>query len=335
MSYSPFPSLPISGISFPHSPITVAAFAYTKQHTTEAVYNHCVRSAYWALLLVKKLAPLAAKKPDLETVVLACVLHDMGWSSTKELLSTYKRFEVDGADIAREFVQGYQGEGKEEWDEARVQRVWDAIACEFSFSPPPFFFSFLWHRRYFEGLFSSRLFREEGKRGACRFHGGHYPTRTLVDWLSHPTIVHTTPSISPFGSAEVAAAHLGITADFAGPKFPSDPWGDRMKLATEPPAPGAVITVEEFREVLRAFPHAGWGAETAREIFCGLCRDKPVSTFDNFVGWFGREFGFDGKGGGKDEYLAMWTRVNSPEILTGNFAYLQGLLKEEEEQKQK
>ncbi|RYC61090.1 hypothetical protein CHU98_g5118 [Xylaria longipes] len=166
MSSSPFPSLPISGISFPHSPITIAAFEYTKQHTTEAVYNHCVRSAYWALLLVKKLAPLAAKKPDLETVVLSCVLHDMGWSFTKELLSTYKRFEVDGADIARDFVQGYEGEGKERWDEERVQRVWDVIAF------------------------------------------------------------HATMSIAPFGSAEVAAAHLGIGADFLGPRFPTNPWGD-------------------------------------------------------------------------------------------------------------
>jgi hypothetical protein len=43
--------MPLSGIAFPHSPITVAAFAYTKQHTTEAVYNHCVRSAYWSLIL--------------------------------------------------------------------------------------------------------------------------------------------------------------------------------------------------------------------------------------------------------------------------------------------
>lgn len=130
---SPFPDLPISGVSFPYSPITAAAFAYTKQHTTEAVYNHCARGAYWALILVKKLAPLAAMAPDLEAVVLACVLHDMGWSFTKELLSTYKRFEVDGADLARRFVEAYKtdaGEGGEAWSEERVQRVWDAIARE-------------------------------------------------------------------------------------------------------------------------------------------------------------------------------------------------------------
>ncbi|KAI0190351.1 metal dependent phosphohydrolase [Astrocystis sublimbata] len=268
-SSSPFPSLPISGISFPHSPITIAAFAYTKQHTTEAVYNHCVRSAYWALLLVKKLPPLAAQKADLETVVLACVLHDMGWSFTKELLSTYKRFEVDGADIAREFVKGYDGEGKESWDEGRVQRVWDSIA------------------------------------------------------------LHATRSIAPFSSAEVATAHLGIMADFFGPRFPANPWDDPMKLATSPPVPGAVITVEEFREVLRAFPYAGFDADSSREILCGLCRDKPVSTFDNFVGDWGREYGYDGKGTGKDEYTAMWKTANSVENFTRNFDFLAGLAKED------
>ncbi|KAI1127978.1 metal dependent phosphohydrolase [Nemania abortiva] len=267
---SPFPDLPISGISFPHSPITAAAFAYTKQHTTEAIYNHCVRSAYWALILAKKLAPLAAMEPDLEAVVLACVLHDMGWSFNKELLSSYKRFEIDGADLARKFVEGYKAagaEGGESWGKERVQRVWDSIA------------------------------------------------------------LHTMNSIAPFGSAEVATAHLGIMADFSGPKFPANPWDDPTKFATPSPA-GAVITVDEFREVLRAFPYAGFGAEYAGEIFCGLCREKPVATFDNFVGDFGREYGLDGKGGGKEEYLEMWTRANSPGKLTGNFTYLKGLLEE-------
>ncbi|KAI8630855.1 metal dependent phosphohydrolase [Xylariaceae sp. FL1651] len=272
-SSSPFPDLPISGVSFPNSPITVAAFAYTKLHTTEAVYNHCVRSAYWALILMKKLAPLAAKNPNPETVVLACILHDMGWSFNKELLSTYRRFEVDGADIARTFIEGYKkdgGEGAQQWDEARVQRVWDTIA------------------------------------------------------------LHATASIASWGVGEVAAASLGIKADFVGPKFPADPWADPSQAPADP-TPGAVITVDEFKEVARAFPYAGFGEAAAREIFCGLCRDKPIATFDNFVGSFGREYGLDGHGHGRDEYLAMWTQANNPEItLTGEFAYLEGLLKEDE-----
>ncbi|KAI3327574.1 metal dependent phosphohydrolase [Xylariaceae sp. AK1471] len=273
MSSSPFPYMPISDVSFPHSPITIAAFAYTKQHTTEAVYNHCVRSAYWSLILAKKLAPLQAasqnNKIDFELVVLACILHDMGWSFNKELLSTWKRFEIDGADLARRFVEGYKrdgGEGGGKWDEKRVQGVWDAIA------------------------------------------------------------LHSTTSIAPFGSAEVATAHLGIIADFVGPRFPSDPWADP---STRSQSPGAVITVEEFREVVRAFPYAGFGEESAKEIFCGLCRDKSVSTFDNFVGTFGREFGLDGKGGGREEYVEKMKMATSPDNFTGQFGYLEGLLRED------
>ncbi|KAI1353258.1 hypothetical protein F5Y01DRAFT_323443 [Xylaria sp. FL0043] len=154
----PFPDLPISGLTFPHSPITTAAFAHTKRYTTEAIYNHCARSACFALLLSKKLA----LNPDPETVVLAPL----------------------------------------------------------------------------------------------------------------------TFSLAPFGSAEVAAVSLGVMADFQGPRFAADPWGDPAKRVD---TPGAVITVDEFREVMAAFPYAQFGEERAKEIFCGLSRDKPATTFDNFV----------------------------------------------------
>ncbi|KAI1325614.1 hypothetical protein F5Y16DRAFT_258321 [Xylariaceae sp. FL0255] len=122
--------MPKSGIVFPNSPITAAAFAYTKKHTTELVYNtHCVRSAYWKLLVVKK-GLLASSRPgnpgisenstpiNLEAVVLAGVLLVMGWSFNKEVLTTYRRFEVDGAELAREFVEEYKrdgGEGAGDW----------------------------------------------------------------------------------------------------------------------------------------------------------------------------------------------------------------------------
>ncbi|KAI1293361.1 metal dependent phosphohydrolase [Xylaria venustula] len=262
----PFPDLPISGLTFPPSPITTAAFAYTKEYTAEAVYNHCARSACFALLLAKKLAPLKALNPDLETVVLACVLHDMGWSFKKELLSPFKRFEVDGADLARGFIRGYEGEGKEAWDEGKIQRVWDVIA------------------------------------------------------------LHSIRSVAPFGSAEVATAHLGIMADFAGPRFPSDPWSDPAKHAAS--VPGAVITVDEFREIAAAFPYVGFGEESAKAIFCGLCRDKPSSTFESFVSGFGREFGLDGKGGGKEEYTRAWEKAAGPSYFLENFPYLRELLGE-------
>jgi hypothetical protein len=162
--------------------------------------------------------------------------------------------------------------------------------------------------------------------------------------------VHTSRSIAPFGSLEVATAHLGITADFTGPRFPANPWGDPSSSSSSPLSPrswssanpsnnpttdaiGTVITIEEFREVLGAFPYAGFGEQGVRGILCGLCRDKPATTFDNFVGKVGsgREFDLDLDGKGKDRevYENSWLKANANVNLTANFAFLESLLKEE------
>jgi hypothetical protein len=119
-------------------------------------------------------------------------------------------------------------------------------------------------------------------------------------------------------------------ADFVGPRFPSDPWADPSTQPQSPSPPGAVITVEEFREIARAFPYVGFGLESTKAILCGLCRDKPVATFDNFVGGFGREFGLDGKGGGREEYEKMWKAATSPGNFGRHLGYLESLLKGDE-----
>ncbi|KAH9893725.1 hypothetical protein F4778DRAFT_748322 [Xylariomycetidae sp. FL2044] len=264
---TPFPDLPQIGIKFPHSPVTVAAFEYTKQHTTEDVYNHCVRSAYFALLLVNKLpqlSPNAARRAaSLETIVLACIMHDMGWATTPELISKDKRFEVDGANVAKDWLLNYQQSAKQgeangsadnEWDEQRVTVLWNAIA------------------------------------------------------------LHTTPSIAGHSpSPEVVLAHLGIVADFLGPNFP--------------PGNGAVITPEEYKAVEAQFPFAGFGVEGCKKILCGLCRDKPETTYDNFMASFGMEYGVDGKGEGKEAYKKAWEENQMGPNLLASLAQLEELVK--------
>ncbi|OTB04576.1 hypothetical protein M426DRAFT_11466 [Hypoxylon sp. CI-4A] len=257
---TPFPDLPKFGIKFPDSPITVAAFEYTKQHTSEATYNHCVRSAYWALILSKKLpnfSSVPASSLNLETVVLAAVLHDMGWATTKELLSKDKRFEVDGANLAQDFIRQYaekKGEG-ETWNKNRIQLVWDAIA------------------------------------------------------------LHTTGSIAlHHPSPEISLAHLGIMADFSGPQFP--------------PGNGATISEAEYREVVAHFPLAKFGVEDIKEVLCGLCRDKPETTYDNLISGFGLAFGLDGKGGGREEYAQAKEAADPTKDLIAGLGYLENLLKE-------
>ncbi|KAI1213700.1 uncharacterized protein F4807DRAFT_408721 [Annulohypoxylon truncatum] len=280
---TPFPDLPNIDIKFPHSPVAIAALAYAKQHTREATYNHCIRSAYWALILAKKLpqfSPSPSRRElNIETVLVAAILHDMGWATTKGLLSKDKRFEVDGANLAYEFLGRYIGEGDEgalEWDgkgdgdgDGKRQVVWDAIALHCT--------------------------------GSIALH-------------------HPRP--------EVALAHLGIMADFVGPRFRA---GDAEGRGQgEGNGEGEVITLQEYREVLARFPMRGFGSDGFREVMCGLCREKPGTTYDNFVGAFGARFGIDGRGGGKEEFRREMEKVDPVGMLLGGLEYLEGLLKEGE-----
>ena len=61
---------------------------------------------------------------DRELHAIAAILHDLGWDTKKEFISDDKRFEVDGANAAREFID----KGNAGWDSHRKQLLWDAIA---------------------------------------------------------------------------------------------------------------------------------------------------------------------------------------------------------------
>jgi hypothetical protein len=47
---------------------------------------------------------------------------------------------------------------------------------------------------------------------------------------------------------------------------------------------------------------------------CGLCALKPGTTYDNFVGKYGAEYGLDGKGTGKEEFAQQRLEFSSPRI---------------------
>ena len=92
---------------------------------------------------------------------------------------------------------------------------------------------------------------------------------------------------------------LGIFADFSGPNFP-----------------GGAISVDEYKEVVAAFPRLGFKEEVV-QLMCGMCREKPEVTYDNFVGEFGLKFGLDGKGGGKEKYTAAYEENRRVNLLLG------------------
>ncbi|KAI1341648.1 hypothetical protein F5Y15DRAFT_413578 [Xylariaceae sp. FL0016] len=123
------PSLP--NMSHPHlaalpdTPVVRAALALAHRHLETRVYNHVVRSAYWMLLLARKIgAGVEAGGTGTGTGTGTPSSSDDG-----ELGSMGgdkgRRFEVEGADVARGFLGRHGGEG---WDERRVQLVWDIIA---------------------------------------------------------------------------------------------------------------------------------------------------------------------------------------------------------------
>ena len=100
--------------------------------------------------------------------------------------------------------------------------------------------------------------------------------------------LHTTGSIVFHKEPEVQACAHGIWADLMGP--------GRM--------PAGLLAWAEYDEVVREFPRLGF-MKCLQEVLCGLCRTKPQTTFDNFVGEIGDRFveGFDRSGHTVSELL--------------------------------
>jgi hypothetical protein len=113
--------------------------------------------------------------------------------------------------------------------------------------------------------------------------------------------LHTTPSIAHHKEPEVLLTQLGIIADFFGPNLP---------------LPGNPITIDEYTEVMTAFPRVGFKGELV-DIMCGLCRDKKETMFDNFVAEFGLVYGLDGKGGRKEEFKKDYEEASLLKRLLG------------------
>jgi hypothetical protein len=84
--------------------------------------------------------------------------------------------------------------------------------------------------------------------------------------------LHATPSIAQHKEPEVALCTMGVTADFLGSRFP-----------------GGLITDDEYNAVVKELPTVDFKASVTRKM-CGLCVNKPETTYDNFVRDFGERF---------------------------------------------
>jgi hypothetical protein len=106
----------ISGIKIPDSRIAREAAELVRQHEHEMLFNHSVRVfVFGAIKGIRD-----NLKFDSELLYVAALFHDLG------LIDAYhtdtKRFEVDGADAARDFLRSH-GIPKPKMD-----LVWEAIA---------------------------------------------------------------------------------------------------------------------------------------------------------------------------------------------------------------
>jgi hypothetical protein len=106
----------ISGVTIPDSKIAREAAELVRQHQTETFFNHSVRTyVFGAMKGIRQ-----NLKFDSELLYVAALFHDMGLVEAYE--TETKRFEVDGADAAREFLRS-RG-----MPEPKANLVWEAIA---------------------------------------------------------------------------------------------------------------------------------------------------------------------------------------------------------------
>jgi hypothetical protein len=106
----------ICGVTIPDSKIARDAAELVRQHQTETFFNHNVRTYVFGAMKGMR----QNLKFDSELLYVAALFHDMGLVEAYE--TGTKRFEVDGADAAREFLRSHG------IPEPKADLVWEAIA---------------------------------------------------------------------------------------------------------------------------------------------------------------------------------------------------------------
>lgn len=116
----------VAGIQIPDSAIATQATELLLEHGTEFLYNHSLRAFVFSSLRGKQQKILY----DAELLYVSAVFHDLGL--TPHYSSPDKRFEVDGANAAREFLKGHGSESQS------LQLVWDAVALHTTVGIAPY-----------------------------------------------------------------------------------------------------------------------------------------------------------------------------------------------------
>lgn len=106
----------INGIEIPESALARDAAKLVRDTEGELLFEHSTRVYYWAALAGKR----KALDVDPKLLYVAAMFHDFGL--TAGYGDSHRRFEVDGANAARDFLRGHGVA------EADIDKVWLAIA---------------------------------------------------------------------------------------------------------------------------------------------------------------------------------------------------------------
>ncbi|WP_377831215.1 HD domain-containing protein (plasmid) [Bradyrhizobium lupini] len=107
---------PARALLIPDSLLAKEATDVLREHSTELLFNHSVR----VYLFAAEQGHQRKLRFDPELLYVAAAFHDLGL--IKKFSSPDERFEVDGANAARQFLSAHN------IPEHQVQTVWEAIA---------------------------------------------------------------------------------------------------------------------------------------------------------------------------------------------------------------
>ena len=109
-------STPIAGVRIPDSRMAREATQLVRDTESDLLFHHSTRVYFWGALVGMRKGLVF----DPELLYIAAMFHDIGL--TARYRDSQLRFEVDGANAAREFLRSH---GIPETD---VERVWAAVA---------------------------------------------------------------------------------------------------------------------------------------------------------------------------------------------------------------
>ncbi|MGB9098845.1 HD domain-containing protein [Erwinia sp.] len=116
----------IKGVQIPDSKMAKEVTELVRDTESELLFHHSSRVYYWGALAGQQ----RNLKVDSELLYVGCMFHDMGL--THDHCSCDKRFEVDGANAARDFLQ------RQGIAQADIDKVWTAIALHTTPGIPEF-----------------------------------------------------------------------------------------------------------------------------------------------------------------------------------------------------